>query len=152
MLASSRGHTLQGLACPGKSQAVPWARRDQLLGRVKAIVQQSERLSSEAVTRSATTDKNTTDYSYTASVDVITYTAPEATHDKALKLLIDFGEHAREFISAETGLKFLELLADEQQLAAQLQRSFDPDDASRVQQLLRCCVDMRVRTQCSTQV
>ena len=96
------------------------------------------------MSRTATTGQNTSDASYTASVEVVSYTAPAPAPNHTIKLLIDFGEHAREFVSSEVGLRLLQLLADESKLDAQLQRSFSAAEASRVKQLLSCCVDMRV--------
>jgi hypothetical protein len=86
---------------------------------------------------------------YTVSMEVVTVDWSLAQSDSAsverLRLLIDFGEHARELISAEVGLRLLELLADKEKLVFQLTHEFSADVAHQVTELLQCCVTVKVR-------
>lgn len=54
-----------------------------------------------------------------------------------LCVLQDFGEHGREFITSEVGLKFLEVLGDAQQLS---QLVGGGRRAARLQTILKHCV------------
>lgn len=61
-----------------------------------------------------------------------------------LRLLLDFGEHAREFISAEVGLHFLQTMADASGLHAFLANHLSQDKADHLLALLECCVQFKV--------
>lgn len=84
---------------------------------------------------------------YSAEMDLVTVAPTSGGGDRAahLRLLLDFGQHAREFISSEVGLRLLELLADEEKLIFQLSASFSPTVAREITRLLRCCVTIQAR-------
>lgn len=58
------------------------------------------------------------DGDYRADIQVVTVELGGLTpaHSTKARVLIDFGEHGREFISSEVGLRLLQVLADPQQL------------------------------------
>jgi hypothetical protein len=88
------------------------------------------------------------DGNYTVTMEVVTVDWSHQHSDRSsrerLRVLIDFGEHARELISAEVGLRLLELLASEQQLITQLTSDFSADGAHQVMALLNCCLTLQV--------
>jgi Zinc carboxypeptidase len=118
----------------------------QLLDEVRETVRSSPALSiltAHEEARAAHT-RLSTSQPYSADVEVVSYAPSSAGGRAPLKLLISFGEHAREYISAEVGVRLLRLLADERALAAQAWQDFSSDDMRLLQALLRCCVEMKV--------
>lgn len=132
--------------------------RATLLANVSAAVAASPRLSIETMqhTSDAATDQTQEASAYTASMEIVSYTAASTNTQNAphepLKLLISFGEHAREFISSEVGLRFLKLLSSPQLLAQQAVGHLSAAELSHLQLLLGCCIAMRVRTEPSVDV
>jgi len=59
----------------------------------------------------------------------------------------DFGEHARELISSEVGLRLLRALADDSALQALLRASgyWSTGQVAALASLLRCCVTFKAR-------
>jgi hypothetical protein len=84
---------------------------------------------------------------YSAQMEVISCQPAHPDPDlEKLRVLISFGEHAREFISSETGLHVLQVLAEPSQLARQLQGNFTRKEVQQIQHLLDCCVHVMVCT------
>jgi hypothetical protein len=80
----------------------------------------------------------------------VTVLPPRQANGEVLRVLVDFGEHAREFISADTGLHFLSLLAQKEMLAKQFDafrsQAGTRSDTSSLLALLDCCVVLKVRS------
>jgi hypothetical protein len=128
-----------------QSKTAQWCRQS-LLAAVGATVDTSPQLSLETLQHSESKKNG----SYSAVIEVVEYQPAHPNPDlEKLRLLISFGEHAREFISSETGLHVLRLLAESRQLAWQLQNSFPLDHAQQILDLLDCCVHVMVRTSTS---
>lgn len=111
---------------------LPSSRRSQLLDEVKAIAAANPRTMRYEV-------RSARDGNYSADVPVLTV-APAglgAPRGDKVRLLVDFGEHGREFISTEVGLRFIKALGD----IAALERAVrSPERAARVRRLLESCV------------
>lgn len=86
---------------------------------------------------------------YTAEVPIVTVTPAHLVEGEVLRVLVDFGEHAREFISADTGLQFLKLLAQKELLTSQFDafrsKAGDASDTAELLAFLDCCVELKVR-------
>ena len=118
------------------------------MSNVSAVVAASPSLSMATVQRTGTAQPARPDSAaYSAAAEVVTYTAPasaQAAAQPALKLFISFGEHAREMISSEVGLRFLQLLSDPHLLAAQASAHLSAAELAHLQLLLSCCVALQV--------
>ena len=120
------------------------------MSELAEVVASSPDLEMKATQRAATSQDTSTSSPttpYSATVEVVSYTVTGADQlpQGPLKLLLSFGEHAREFISSETGLHLLRLLADPAVLEAQASRQFSASELLEIQRLLRCCVQFQVR-------
>ena len=89
-----------------------------------------------------------TEDNYTAEVPIVTISPPHDVEDEVLRVLVDFGEHAREFISADTGLHFLKLLAEQELLTLQFDafrsEAGVASDTAALLAFLDCCVVLKV--------
>ena len=89
-----------------------------------------------------------TEQNYTAEVPIVTISPPHQVEDEVLRILVDFGEHAREFISADTGLQFLKLLAEQELLTLQFDafrsKAGVTSDTAALLAFLDCCVVLKV--------
>lgn len=89
-----------------------------------------------------------TEDNYTAEVPIVTISPAHPVEGEVLRVLVNFGEHAREFISAETGLHFLKLLAQKELLTAQFDafssKAGNVSDTATLLALLDCCVVLKV--------
>ena len=115
------------------------------MDEVATTVDSSPALSMTTLQRSAPSTKGLSNY--TTSLNIVTFQpqARDVAPDKLLKVLLGFGEHARELISSEVALHVLALLADREARDRQLAAAFDADEVARLQHLLECCVQMQVR-------
>ena len=131
--------------CDGKAYAMC---RAQLMADVHALVAGCPALSMDSASRTATRVATgaAADESYSATIERVTYAGKASLSDtrERLRLLISFGEHAREFISAETGLRLLQFLADPTAMEAAVAQEFDEAEAAMLLQLLQCCVQLQV--------
>lgn len=103
-------------------------RKDELLKQVRAIVQANPK------TMRAET-KTSADDGYKVDMLVVTVELGgiSNTNDNKQRILMDFGEHAREFVSAELGLRLMQVLANPLSLA----QIFGPQRGNKIAELLQ---------------
>ena len=115
--------------------------RAQIMDSVEKLVNSAANMGIEL--RSHTED------SYTAEVPIVTISPPHQVEGEVLRVLVDFGEHAREFISADTGLQLLKLLVEQELLTLQFDafrsKAGVASDTSALLAFLDCCVVLKVR-------
>lgn len=89
--------------------------------------------------------------SYSAEVPIVTVHPMRRPPTEVLRVLLDFGEHAREFISAEVGLHLLKLLANRDKLADQFEKrgwlTGHDNSTEELLDMLHCCVEFKVQIQ-----
>lgn len=97
---------------------------------------------------------HTTTDNYTAELPVVTVSPVAQCEHERLRVLLVFGEHAREFISSELGLYFTALLGNLEQAVLHFAgRNWGTGDASEAQELLtmlQSCVSLKVRSSSCT--
>eukprot|EP00892_Ulva_mutabilis_P010111 jgi/Ulvmu1/7472/UM037_0015.1 len=85
---------------------------------------------------------------YTAEVPVVTFRSPLECPYEQLRLLLVFGEHAREFVSSELGLYLIQLLGNFEDVASHFgAREWSEGDDSETEQLialLKSCVSIKI--------
>jgi hypothetical protein len=110
-------------------------RREAFFKDVEAVAHATPTMSIESLTHS--------NINYTANVPVVTINPPHPDEKPVgsdnLRVMLNFGEHAREFISSETGLHFLRMLSFWHQNTPRIKNV----DAGTLR-LIRCCVTFKV--------
>jgi hypothetical protein len=90
-----------------------------------------------------------TEDNYSAELPVVTVHPVLRTPAEILRVVLDFGEHAREFITSEVALHLLKLLVNRHDLVEQFEMkgwgSGAGNDSEALIQLLECCVELKVR-------
>lgn len=92
---------------PVKPDWSVYLKKDELLARVKSTVERNP-----SIMRLETLSAEDAGYSADLMLVSVEPGGLNRAHAERLRVLVDFGEHGREFISSEMGLRFLETLAD----------------------------------------
>lgn len=114
-----------------------------LIEQIRQAVEQAPNMDMEMLSHTNTDN-------YTAELPVVTVTPPLPCQHERLRVLLVFGEHAREFFTSELGLYLTELLGNFDDVGSHFAgREWGGGSGSEAQELtalLSSCVSLKVRS------